>query len=156
MARLQKTVRYSKAVSRCLSSERHASWCISDLTNSFFSRSTAEESRSRYLASLFEVIFSIFHGTIINHPEETIPGQVTAIGKIEHVLYAFSTSVIVFVEVNTNLTIRRQDAVGQVIAECDGLDFQNSTLGYWCPILGVLSDRTSLQLFVYAVIISIA
>ena len=108
-----------------------------------------EESRSRYLASLFRVMFSSFHGTIINRPEETIHGQVTTNGKIEHVFYAFSNSVIAFVEVKANLSISREDAVAQVIAECDGLDFQNSTHGYWCPILGVLSDGVSFQLFIY-------
>ena len=108
-----------------------------------------EESRSRYLASLFRVVFSIFHGTIINRPEETVQGQVTANGKIEHVFYAFSNSVIVFIEVKANLGASREDAVAQVIAECDSLDFQNSTYGYWCPILGILSDGFSLQLFVY-------
>ena len=107
-----------------------------------------EESRSRYLASLFRVVFSIFNGTMVNRPE-TIQGQVTANGKIEHVFYAFLQSVVVFVEVKTNLIINRDDAVAQVIAECDGLDFQNSTKGYWCPILGVLSDGVSFQLFVY-------
>ena len=108
-----------------------------------------EESRSRYLASLFRVVLSIFHGTIINRPEETIQGQVTANGKIEHVFYAFSNSVIVFVEVKADLGAGRKGAVAQVIAECDSLDYENSTYGYWCPILGVLSDSTSFQLFVY-------
>ena len=108
-----------------------------------------EESRSRYLASLFRVVLSIFHGTIINRPEEIIQGQVTANGKIEHVFHAFSNSVIVFIEVKADLGSSRDDAVAQVIAECDSLDFQNSTLGYWSPILGVLSDATSFQLFVY-------
>jgi hypothetical protein len=43
-----------------------------------------EEARSRYLATVFEVVSSIFHGSIINRPEEVIEGQETANGRVEH------------------------------------------------------------------------
>jgi hypothetical protein len=86
----------------------------------------------------------------IGPKKQSRAGQVTANGKIEHVFYAFSSSVIVFVEAKFDLTgNRREQAVAQVIAECDGLDLWNSINGYWCPILGVLSDGIAFQLFVY-------
>ena len=108
------------------------------------------EARSRYLASLFKVILAIFHGTIVNRPEEIVQGQVTGSGKIEHVFYAFSNFITVFVEAKFELTgNRREQATAQVMAECDGLDFANSNKGYWCPILGVLTDGVSFQLFMY-------
>ena len=109
-----------------------------------------EEARSRYSASLFKVVLSTFHGTMVNRPEEIVQGQLTASGKIEHVFSAFSASVIVFVEAKFELTgTRRDQAIAQVMAECDGLDFANSNNGYWCPILGILTDGISFKLFVY-------
>ena len=49
-------------------------------------------------------------------------------------------TVIIFIEAKTDLGNSRDGAVAQVIAECDSLDYENSTYGYWCPIFGILSD----------------
>jgi hypothetical protein len=43
-----------------------------------------EEARSRYLATVFEVVSSIFHRSVINRPEEVIEGQEAANGRVEH------------------------------------------------------------------------
>ena len=63
-----------------------------------------EEARSRYFASLFEVVLAIFHKTIVNRPAEIVEGQQAGNGKIEHVFYAFSNAVIIFVEEKFELT----------------------------------------------------
>lgn len=111
---------------------------------------TNEETRSRYLATLFKVILSIFQGSIINRPEELLEGEVTGGGKIEHVFYAFLRTIILFFSVKRSLAIAHPDkAIAQVIAECGACDLANASKGLWCPILGVLSDGVSVQLFVY-------
>ena len=60
-----------------------------DLSAAVYGRLTNhnnEEARSRYLASLFPPLLSVFGGAIVNKPQELMEGEFTGSGKIEHVL----------------------------------------------------------------------
>jgi hypothetical protein len=109
-----------------------------------------EETRSRFMATLFKVTLGCFKGTIVNRPEEIIEAQVTGNGRIEHVFYAFNHPIVMFIEVKlTVVSGKRETVVPQLIAELDACDFKNSLYNYWCPLLGVLTDGQTFQLFVY-------
>ena len=109
-----------------------------------------EETRSRFMATLFKVALGCFKGTIVNRPEEITEAQVTGNGRIEHVFYAFDQPVVMFIQVKlTVVSGKRETVVPQLIAELDACDFNNSLYNYWCPLLGVLTDGQTLQLFVY-------
>jgi len=109
-----------------------------------------EEARSRFIATLFHISLGCFKGTIVNRPEEIIEAQVTGNGRIEHVFYAFNHPIVMFIEVKlTVVSGKRETVVPQLIAELDACDFKNSLYNYWCPLLGVLMDGQTFQLFVY-------
>jgi len=109
-----------------------------------------EETRSRFIATLFQISLGYFKGTIVNRPEEIIEAQVSSSGRIEHVFYAFNHPIVMFIEVKFAIVSGKREAVvPQLIAELDACDFKNSLYNNWCPLLGLLTDGLSLRLFVY-------
>jgi len=75
-----------------------------------------EETRSRFIASLFNKIICLFHSTIVNKPEGLLEGEFIRKGRIEHHFIAVDSVSIVFMEVGKVLTVGKcgLDIKGQV------------------------------------------
>ncbi|KAI5781935.1 hypothetical protein EDC01DRAFT_632643 [Geopyxis carbonaria] len=107
-----------------------------------------DETCSRYMATAFQFFLLYFNGTMRNWPDEfKVEGEASGGGKFEHAFDAFLSTVLVFFRVGPSLA--REPAIAQLIAECEARDVANASEGQWCPILGVLCDVASIQLFVY-------
>ncbi|KKA23378.1 hypothetical protein T310_2632 [Rasamsonia emersonii CBS 393.64] len=91
-----------------------------------------EETRSRFLASLFNRI-------------------IAKKGRIEHHFVAVDAISIIFIEVKKILTTGKHalDTKGQVLAECAACDYANYKDGHWVPILAILCDGNNFEYFVY-------
>jgi hypothetical protein len=110
-----------------------------------------EEARSRFIASFFGEIVSVFRSSIVNRPEGLLESEVTKKGRIEYHFNALRSVSIVFIEVKKVYTVGkdRLDVVAQVLAECAACDYANSRDQHWVPILGVLCDGEKFDFFVY-------
>lgn len=78
--------------------------------------------RCSLLYQLFNRTVALFKLTIRNIPESTIPSRMTTKGRVEHHFLVFGGLSFLIIEVKFELGTgeERADAVGQVIAECDG------------------------------------
>jgi len=110
-----------------------------------------EETRSRFIASLFSEIVCLFGNAVVNHPEGLLDSEFTRRGRIEHHFYAVNSISIVFIEVKKTLVVgrRKLDIIGQVLAECAACDYANSKVQHWVPILAILCDGERFEFLVY-------
>ncbi|KAL1965980.1 hypothetical protein VTN77DRAFT_4920 [Rasamsonia byssochlamydoides] len=110
-----------------------------------------EETRSRFLASLFNRIIGLFESIIINKPGGLLESEFSKKGRIEHHFVAVDAISIVFIEVKKILTTGKHalDTKGQVLAECAACDYANYKDGHWVPILAILCDGNNFEYFVY-------
>ncbi|PGH19138.1 hypothetical protein AJ80_04216 [Polytolypa hystricis UAMH7299] len=107
-----------------------------------------EETRSRFIMSLFKEIVCIFQNTIVNKPEGLLGSKFTKKGRIEHRFVAVKAISVVFIEVEKFLF--GSDEVGldmkaQVLAECAACDYANLQAGYWVPILAISCDGSNFE-----------
>ncbi|GAB1195341.1 hypothetical protein APSETT444_004599 [Aspergillus pseudonomiae] len=79
-----------------------------------------EETRSRFISSLFTRIVCVFNSIIVNKPETLLDAEFTRKGRIGHHFVALDSVSIVFIEVKKSWTMGKQglDIKGQVLAEC--------------------------------------
>lgn len=101
-----------------------------------------EETRSRFISSLFTRIVCVFNSTVVNKPGTLLEGEFTRKGRIEHHFVALDSVSIVVVEVEKAWTMGKQglDVKGQVLAECAASDYANMKQGHWVPILAISPD----------------
>jgi hypothetical protein len=107
-----------------------------------------EEARSRYLSSVgsssnfrnlsvagkpiltlrqyFNRIVALFSGHLLNTPETILEGRLTTKGRIEYQFQTYGAINVVFIEVKLEIggQSERLNFVAQVIAECDGMEFE--------------------------------
>jgi hypothetical protein len=110
-----------------------------------------EEARSRFIASFFTRIVSLFGSAVINKPEALLDSEFTKSGRIEHHFYVLSSVSIVFIEVKKTYISGdgRLDIIAQVLAECAACDYANSKRRHWVPILAILCDGEKFEFLVY-------
>ncbi|KAN0073248.1 hypothetical protein V8E54_008468 [Elaphomyces granulatus] len=110
-----------------------------------------EETRSRFIASLFGRLVCLFQNTIVNKPEGLLESEFTRKGRIEHHFIAVESISIVFIEVKKVLAVGNAglNMKAQVLAECAACDYANLKRGYWVPILAILCDGNNFEFFVY-------
>ncbi|KAN0067920.1 hypothetical protein V8E54_013848 [Elaphomyces granulatus] len=110
-----------------------------------------EETRSRFIASLFNKIVCVFGHAIINRPEGIITAEFTRNGRIEHHFIAFESATVVFIEVKKALFVNSDeiDIKAQVLAECSACDYSNANAEHWTPILAILCDGEKFFFMVY-------
>ncbi|KAN0070542.1 hypothetical protein V8E54_011411 [Elaphomyces granulatus] len=110
-----------------------------------------DETRSRFILSLFNKILCLFQSTIVNKPEGLLEGEFTKKGRIKHHFIAVDSVSTVFMEVKEILTLSKSglDIKGQVLAECAACDYANLKGGHWVPILAILCDGDNFEFFVY-------
>ncbi|KAL4878022.1 hypothetical protein BJY04DRAFT_196918 [Aspergillus karnatakaensis] len=109
-----------------------------------------EEARSRFIASLFNRIVSLFGSAITNKPEGLLESKFSRRGRIEHHFISVGLISIVFIEVKRELNTGRvrDDVIAQVLAECAACDYANQKQGQWAPILAILCDGEHFRFFV--------
>ena len=110
-----------------------------------------EETRSRFISSLFTRIVCVFNSIIVNKPETLLDAEFTRKGRIGHHFVALDSVSIVFIEVKKSWTMGKQglDIKGQVLAECAASDYTNMKQGHWVPILAILCDGNNFEFFVF-------
>jgi len=104
-----------------------------------------------------------------NNPETTISGRVGTRGRIEYLFKAFGAVALLCIEMKPKVGNEKErlDAIGQVIAECDGkpnvleqlptsesmsmstlgCDLSNTSRAFSLPILCILSDGLAFEFF---------
>jgi len=110
-----------------------------------------EEARSRFLASIFTEIVSLFGNTVVNKPEALLDAEFTKRGRIEHHFVAMDSVSIVFIEVKKLLVsgTGKLDIIAQVLAESSVCNYVNLKVRHWVPILLILCDGYDFEFLVY-------
>ncbi|KAE8133560.1 hypothetical protein BDV38DRAFT_257966 [Aspergillus pseudotamarii] len=110
-----------------------------------------EETRSRFISSLFTRIVCVFNNIVVNKPGTLLDSEVTRKGRIEHHFVALDSVSIVFIEVKKSCAMGKQglDVKGQVLAECAASDYANKKEGHWVPILAIVYDGNNFEFFVF-------
>ena len=110
-----------------------------------------EEARSRFIASFYSQVVSLFGNAVINKPGGLLDAEFTKRGRIEHHFYALNSISIVFIEIEKIYLFGkgRLDVIAQVLAECAACDYANRKSEHWVPILAILCDGEKFEFLVY-------
>lgn len=105
-----------------------------------------EETKSRFIAPIFNRLIAKFDFVFQNTPESMMKGRIAPRGRIEYHFKTFGCLSVLFIEfkARTGGSLELLNIIAQVIAECDACDNNND---FHVPIYSIVTDGARFEFF---------